>query len=114
MSTPSVTPRTRTQISGRDADGSGSTSMKQGRVKLCNCQILACHVMTSRPSPLAVFVKLVSQLVNAPRWDGDALSSTLAFTRHSVWARPASASCGGDGGTNAGVASIGATEDAGS
>src|SRR5262245_35976600 len=114
MSTPSVTPRTKTQSSGRDADGSGNTSMKQGRVKLCNCQTLACHVMTSRPSPLAVFVKLVSQLANAPRLDGDTRSSTWAFTRHSVCARLTSASGGGDGGTNAGVGSTGARDDAGS
>src|SRR5262249_49579192 len=88
--------------------------MKQGRVKLCNCQILVCHVMTSRPSPFAVFVKIVSQLVNPPRWNRVPCSSAWIFARQSVCARPTSISSGDGGGTNTGMASIGATGEVGS
>ena len=88
--------------------------MKQGRVTLGKCQILVCHVMTSSPSPFAVFVSSVSQGVNAPRRAGAPCPSAWIFVLQSVWTRPISISNGGDGGTSTGVGSTGATGEAGS
>src|SRR5262245_16570202 len=103
-----------TQSPGLDAADSGNTSMKQGRVRLCNCQILACHTITSSPSPPAMLVRGVSQLLNAPSWDCDTRSSTRAFTRHSVCAKPTSTSSGSDGADKTGVGNIGDMGEAGS
>src|SRR5262249_23210486 len=48
------------------------------------------------------------------RWDRVACSSAWIFARQSVCVRPTSISSGGAGGTSAGVASAGATGEAGS
>src|SRR5262245_43932579 len=103
-----------TQSPGRAAADSGSTSIKQGRVKLCNCQMLACHVVTSSPSPSAMCVRTVSQLLSAPGCDFDRRSSAWVLTRHRVCAKFTSTSSGGDGGDQTGVAGIGDTGEAGS
>src|SRR2546428_9267319 len=103
-----------TQSPGRDVDDSGNTSMKQGRVRLCNCQILACHVITSCPSPPALWVRGVSQLLNTPSCDCDRRSSAWAFTCHNVCAKLTSTSIGGVCGDKSSVASIGAMRESGS
>src|SRR5215471_2704062 len=95
-----------TQSPGRDAAGSGSTSMRQERVTACSCQIPAGHAMTSSPSPPAAFVSTVSQLLNAPDWACDTSASAWAFTRHNTCARLTSTASGGDGGDKTGVAGI--------
>src|SRR5215831_8858132 len=88
--------------------------MRQGRVTLCNCQMPACHTMTSNPRPTATFGITASQLVEAPNRDGETRASAWVFTRHSACARLTSTSRGGAGGDKTAVATMGDTGAAGS